>query len=190
MRSAVGRAERVYWLGLGAIFVGLSVLVVYAWVEVVNNPGLTLVDGYWIGRIPWTPAGIVLVLLGSTAAVLAGAALALIRGDWLRRLLVVPTVLAPLAWWATGLGLIPFPRFAGPDPVTFAYSLPETAALMLLLPSLVAGVLGLWPVPPDRRVLLAPVRDAEADQAAGAAGAARGARTAGAAGAAEGAEGR
>jgi hypothetical protein len=162
MASAIRRAERAYWLGLSSIGLGLSVLLVYAWIEVVNNPEISIVDGYWIGRVPWTPAGVVLVLAGSVVATLGGAVLAALRGDWLRRLLVVPGVLAPVAWWATALGLIPFPRFSPPDPVTLAYSLPETAAVMLILPALAAGILGMWPIPPDRRIVLSPVRDPDA----------------------------
>jgi hypothetical protein len=145
-------------MGLAAIGLGLSILLVYAWVEVVNTPGTSLVDGYWIGRVPWTPAGVVLVLAGSLAAVGTAAAIVMVRGDWVRRILVLPVAAVPVLWWATALGVVPFPRFQAPDPVTFAYSLPVTAALGLILPSLAAAALALVPIRPDSRFTMSPVR--------------------------------
>ena len=136
------------WLGTACIGLGLSTLLVYAWVEVVNNPGFSLADGYRIGRVPWTPLGVALVLAGNAVTVAAGAFAIIVHGDWLRRLLAIVVVLVPLAWWATAFGVIPFPRYRAPDPVTFAYSLPETAALMLILPALAMAVLRLAPIRP------------------------------------------
>ena len=136
------------WLALAAIGLGLSILLVYGWIEVMNNPGSSLVDGYWIGRVPWVPLGVVLVLAGSAVTVVAGAAAIASDGDWLRRLLAIVVVLVPAAWWATAMGVIPFPRYQAPDPVTFAYSLPETAALMLILPALAMAALRLAPIRP------------------------------------------
>jgi hypothetical protein len=160
MQTLAIRAELLIWIGLSAIGLGLSVLLVYAWVEVMNNPGHSLVDGYWIGRVPWTPLGIVLVLAGSTVAV-AGAAVAIgIRGDWLRRLLATVVVLVPAAWWAMAFGVIPLARYRALDPVTLAYSLPETAALMLILPALAMAVLRLAPIRPGP-VRLRPVHPDE-----------------------------
>jgi hypothetical protein len=136
------------WVGLAGIGLGLSILLVYAWVVVMNNPGSTLVDGYWIGRVPWTPLGVVLVLAGSSVAVTAGVVAILVHGDWLRRLLAMAVVLAPIGWWAKALGILPSARYQAPDPVTLAYSLPETAALMLILPALAMAALRLAPIRP------------------------------------------
>jgi hypothetical protein len=162
MVTVIRRAERLMWIGLAAIGLGLSVLLVYSWIEVINNPGLSLVDGYGIGRLPWIPIGISLVLGGGCAALAGGAAVIVVRGDWLRRILLVPIVLVPVAWWLTALGILAFPRFAGPDPVTFAYSLPETAAVALLLPCLAAAALAALPIGPDRRVRMRAVHAADA----------------------------
>jgi hypothetical protein len=64
-----------------------------------------------------------------------------VEGGWWRRILILPAWGAALIWWSVAMGLLPFPRFHGPDPVTFAYSLPVTASLLLLLPAVVlAGV--------------------------------------------------
>lgn len=159
MDALLRRADIVRWAGMACIGLGLALLIVLAWVEYLNNPGISLADGYWIGRVPWTPAGIVLVLAGSVAALLGGIAVVLILGDWLRRGLLIPIIIPPLAWWATALAFVPFPRFAGPDPVTFAYSLPQIASVALVVPALAVTALALTPMQPDRRVRLRRVHD-------------------------------
>ncbi|HSM38628.1 MAG TPA: hypothetical protein VK838_04780 [Candidatus Limnocylindrales bacterium] len=162
MSTFLRRSDLAVWVGLSGILVGASVLLVYAWVEYLNHPGISLADGYWIGRVPWTPAGVLLVLAGSTLALLAGTASVLARGDWVRWLLLLPVAAAPVLWWLLALGVLPFPRYQPVDPVTFAYSLPETAALLLILPSVAVAALAFIPIRPDRRVRLRPVhRDGE-----------------------------
>jgi hypothetical protein len=141
----VAGARRWARLALGLMVVGPSILLVYAWVEVLNHPGLTLVDGYWIGRVPWTPLGLVISLAGGVAGLLAGSLAIVIEGGWWRRALIVPALAAAAAWWLTALGALPFPRFHGPDPITFAYSLPSAAALLLLMPAALLAVLCLTP---------------------------------------------
>lgn len=160
MATFLRRADSVRWAGMASIGLGISILIGYAWIEYINNPGLSLIDGYWIGRVPWTPAGVVLVLAGSLLTLTAGAGIVLVLGDWMRRLLLIPIVIPPLAWWVTALGVIPFPRFTGPDPVTLAYSLPQAAAVALILPALAVTALALVPLQPDRSVRLRPVHDA------------------------------
>lgn len=125
--------------------VGPSILLVYAWVEVLNNPGFTLVDGYWIGRVPWTPLGVIIALAGAATGLLAGSVAIAIAGGWWRRALVVPAYAAAGLWWMTALGVLAFPRFHGPDPVTFAYSLPTTAVLLVLMPAALLAALCLTP---------------------------------------------
>jgi hypothetical protein len=134
-------ALRFAELSLALIVLGVSTLVVLASIEVLNHPGYTLVDGYWIGRLPWTAVGIVLLLTGSAGALLSGALAILVEGGWWRRALILPAWGAGALWWAVAMGLLPYPRFHGPDPVTFAYSAPTTAGLLLLLPGVIlAGV--------------------------------------------------
>lgn len=161
MSTFLRRSDLAVWVGLSGIGLGASALLVYAWVEFLNNPGITLVDGYWIGRVPWTPAGVVLVLAGSGLALLAGAASVLLRGDWVRWLLLLPVLAAPILWWLLALGVLPFPRYQPIDPVAFAYSLPEDAALLLILPSLAIALLAFIPIRPNRRLLFRRVHPAE-----------------------------
>ena len=56
--------------------------------------------------------------------------------------------------------VLPFPRFSGPDPVTLAYSLPQAAAVALVLPAVAVTMIALVPLQPDRSVRLRPVHDA------------------------------
>lgn len=135
-------------LALALLVVGPSVLLIYAWVEVLNHPGLSLVDGYWIGRLPWTAIGIVTSLAGGVLGLLAGSVAIAIEGGWWRRALLVPAFIAAALWWLTALGVIPYPRFTGPDPVAFAYDLPSTAALLVLMPAALLAVLALTPPQP------------------------------------------
>lgn len=125
--------------------VGPSILLVYAWVEVLNNPGFTLVDGYTIGRLPWTPLGLVIALGSGAAGLVAGSVAIALDGGWWRRLLIVPACAAGTLWWLTALGVLPFPRFHGPDPVAFAYALPATATLLVLMPAALLAALCLTP---------------------------------------------
>lgn len=140
-----GGAHQWARLALGLMVVGPSILLVYAWVEVLNNPGATLVDGYWIGRVPWTPLGLLIALTGAVAGLLAGAVAIAIEGGWWRRFLLVPSLAAAALWWLMALGAIPYPRFHGPDPVTFAYSLPTQTILLLLMPAALLAILCLTP---------------------------------------------
>lgn len=156
-------------ISLALLVLGPSILLVSAWVEVLNNPGLSLVDAYWIGREPWTSIGIVVSHAGGVGGLLAGSVAITIQGGWWRRIVVVPSFGAGLLWWSFALGVLPYPRFVGPDPVTFAYSLPATAALFVLMPAALLAVLCVtrrMPSVPRTRLRPVPARRA-ASPAAG-----------------------
>jgi len=149
-------------LALGLMVIGPSILLVYAWVEVLNHPGMTIVDGYWIGRLPWTPLGILITLAGAVLGLASGAIAIALEGGWWRRALIVPAVVASAAWWLTGLGVLPYPRFHGPDPVTFAYDLPVAATLLVLMPAALLATLCLTPRmegAPGTRLRRVPLRE-------------------------------
>lgn len=152
MTTFLARAERVFWVGLSAIGLGASLLLVYAWIEFLNNPGISLADAYRIGREPWSSSGIVLALGGSIAALLAGVAVVLLRGDWVRWLLLLPMVAASALWWAIALGMVPFAGYELIDPVGFAHGEPQTAAILLVVPLVAMAFLAFLPIQPDRRV--------------------------------------
>ena len=115
--------------------------------------GLSLVDAYWRGRVPWM--GIIegLVVGGPTAAVVPGGLAVLVRGGWWRRAALVPLVAVAGLWWFSVvvgarisggrcLGICP-PRVI--DPWAYAYSAPEAAFIFLILPSFAVAWLALAP---------------------------------------------
>ncbi len=163
--AIVRAALRVAWwgtiAGAGALVIGLLVFFVYAFSEVLTNPGASLVDGYWIGRLPWTGIGEGFTVLGATVAVVLGTISVWLGGNrWSRAVVLVPLALAALFWFAA---MLPFPGGAPcddcgaplPDPFAFAYSLPLLAILMLLLPALVVSVLALLSRPARGRLTIA-----------------------------------
>jgi hypothetical protein len=136
-------------LGLLASVAGLLVLVASATSEVLANPSLTLADGYWIGRLPWTAVGVDLAIIGATVAIVLGALTATLAGGLVRRVICAAAAAVAVGWWLFALQPSPGGAFCaacpppGPDPVTSAYSLPEAAVLLLLLPAAIVGVLAL-----------------------------------------------
>jgi hypothetical protein len=139
--------------GVVLAIVGIAVLFAQSAIEVLADPSISLGDAYWIGRLPWTPIGVGLAILGASLAVLAGTVTALTAGGLVRRGLAILALLIAGFWWlvvtvplvgiggaACGQQVCPPPTT---DPVTMAYSLPEQTAMWLLLPALVASLLGL-----------------------------------------------
>jgi hypothetical protein len=156
--SLVRWTRRGATVGLALMVIGPSILLVYAWVEVLNNPGVSLVDGYWIGRLPWIPLGIIVGLAGVGIGLISAGIAITIVGGWWRRALVVAAYVAAGVWWSTAAGWLPLPRFHGPDPVGLAYDLPVAAALLLLMPAALIAVIALTPRPPSApRTRLRPV---------------------------------
>jgi hypothetical protein len=156
------RSRTTATVGLALMALGLTGLLVAAWAEYVRTPSISFVDAYWVAREPWTSLGTWTVLAGSVIAVLVGAFVTFIDGSWIRRLLAIASLPLPTYWWMTALGLLPYPRFQGPDPLTFAYSLPETAAIAVLLPALVAAATALLPPRALAVSHMAPVHEEEA----------------------------
>jgi len=147
----VQRALRITrWIttgGLIATAAGIVVLFLSSLREVLTDPSLSLEDGYWIGRLPWTAVGVVLVVIGATVAVVAGTIAAWIAGGWVRRALTGVSSAIAAFWWLLvivwtpgGGGYCPGCSGLGFDPVTVAYSLPQGALLLLVAPAAVIGV--------------------------------------------------
>lgn len=131
-----------------ALLVGLTMLVAYSVAEAIANPGYSVVDGYWRGRLPWMGIIEATVVGGATATLITGLAIVLALGGWIRRLLSLPLLGLPALWWfaaylragiSGGYCLnCPPPAF---DPWAYAYSSPATAALGLVLPALAMAAL-------------------------------------------------
>lgn len=142
----------VWWVtlaGLSAAATGLVVLFAYSLSEVMADPSLSLVDGYWVGRLPWTALGVDLAVSGATVAVVFAALTVWLAGGAVPRAVGTLALGTAAFWWF--LAMIP-PRHAvpctacppvAPDPLAVAYSQPENTLLFLLLPAAVAGVVAL-----------------------------------------------
>jgi hypothetical protein len=147
--------------GCGATAIGFVVLFGYALSEVLANPGISLVDGYWTGRLPWTAIGVDLVVIGSTVAVLFGTASSWLARGAVRRLVSLAPLVVAAAWWlyasiqssiegapcmilqlgtpnADGTVSCGQPPF---DPFAVAYSVPAEAILLLVLPASISAVI-------------------------------------------------
>jgi hypothetical protein len=137
-------------LAVAALVAGMAMLLAYSVVEAIANPGYSLADGYWIGRLPWM--GIIegLIVSGASSSILIGAATVLALGGWLRRLVVLLPLAAAGLWWflawaRAGISGGPCVNCPAPpfDPWAYAYSAPELALQMLILPAVVIAVLAL-----------------------------------------------
>jgi hypothetical protein len=136
-------------IGLLAAAAGLVILFAQAMSEVLAEPRLSLVDGYWIGRLPWTSVGVDLAVIGATIAVVFGTVTAWLAEGLIRRVVSGLALAVAAFWWF--LAMLPPPQGAfcascpppGSDPMTMAYSRPETVVLFLLLPAAIAGAVAL-----------------------------------------------
>lgn len=126
-----------------AAVAGLAIVFGQSLSDTLANPGWSLSDGYWRGRLPWMAVGVGLAIIGATVAAVFGALTAWLTGGGVRRMVSAVALLVAGFWWF--VAMVPPPQGAycetcpppGPDPLTMAYSVPEAAGLLLLLPSLV-----------------------------------------------------
>ena len=164
MLPAVARVLRSAWwataVGLLVSAAGLVVLFAQAQSEVLADPGLSLVDGYWIGRLPWTAVGVDLTIIGATIAVVFGTLTAWLAGGLIRRVVTALALAVAAFWWF--LAMLPPPQGGfcascpapGPEPITMAYSQPQNAAIFLRHPAAIAGAVALS-APRSRRSAIA-----------------------------------
>jgi hypothetical protein len=141
-------------VAFAAAVLGLVVLVIQAASEVLADPSLSLADGYWIGRLPWTSLGVGLAVAGATTTTLLGYVVVMTQGGLTRRVLGAIAVVPTAFWWTVELlqmqgvsGACPAGSCIRPwiDPITFAYSQPELAVVCLILPAVAIAALAMAP---------------------------------------------
>ena len=133
------------------LLAGFVVLGVYCVAEAASNPGLSVIDAYWRGRLPWMGIAETLIVSGATVCAVVGAGTVLLRGGWQRRVMVILALWPIALWWFFGIVGLPgggvcFPAPCAPrpiDPWAVAYSAPETAVLFLILPAVFIATLAL-----------------------------------------------
>ena len=131
--------------------IGFAWLFAYVVAEALLGDGNgSLVDGYWIGRLPWMGVAETLIVVGATACAIAGTASVFVEGGWVRRIAVVPMALVIALWWLLAI-LMSTVRAVlcndcappTPDPWAYAYSAPQTTLLLLIAPSIAIALLAL-----------------------------------------------
>ena len=148
----VERAARWITLGgLAACVAGVVVLFVTSLIEVTSGTAQSIEDGYWLGRLRGSAVGVDLAVVGATITVVAGTVSTWLAGGWMKRILATTGLSIAAFWWAVALlsagsgASCPTCVPGGPDPMTFAYSLPAQTGLLLLVPALVVGLVALAP---------------------------------------------
>jgi hypothetical protein len=143
-------AIRMTALAAVVLVVGAAILFVAAVIELATGQqGMNLVDAYWVGRLPWTPIGVGMVLYGATATVVVGSVASWLTPGWLQRLVCLGALLSTAFWWATS----PIIRYTGGccgpppayDPITIAYSDPKSALVLVVVPALIVAAVMLLP---------------------------------------------
>ena len=148
--DTVVAARRLTGLCAAVLAAGLVMALAYSAAEAVANLGYSLVDGYWIGALPWMGIIEALVVVGATATIVAGTAAVAIRGGWARRALALALAAIAGLWWLwawMGAGIsgalctdCPARAF---DPWAYAYSSPLLTLQMLILPAVAIALLAL-----------------------------------------------
>jgi hypothetical protein len=149
MRAAVATwARRASVIGLALEALGGLAILVASWQGMGLAPGLTLIDGYWVGREPFMGIGTWLLGIGATLTVLAATTAVLAsRRLALVRLLALPPLGAAAYWWVGAVIFFMVPRsrtgteVSAPDLATAIYSQPDFALLLLVVPSAVLAAL-------------------------------------------------
>jgi hypothetical protein len=153
--TAATLAWRLAIVGLLLVGAGLSSVLVASIQGMQLQEGLTLVDGYWIGLLPWIEVGAWLIPIGGVLAFVgAVAAIWLGRGGWVRRLATLPAVAVAL-FWVLLIAIETAPRhgpdgsIAHSDVATAVYSSPQNTMVFLLLPTAYVVMLA-WASPRRR----------------------------------------
>ena len=89
--------------GLLAATAGLVLLFMNAAAEVSTGQSQSLMDGYWMGRLPWTAIGIDLAVIGSTIAIVAGTIATWLAGGIIRRIASAVVLAMAAFWWFVAL---------------------------------------------------------------------------------------
>jgi hypothetical protein len=151
MKSGPGTmAIRGTAFSAGIMLAGAAILLVAAVVELTTGqPGMNIVDAYWVGRLPWTSIGVGMVLCGATATTVVGSVASWLTPGWLQRLVSLGALLSTAFWWA----ISPIIRYTGGccgpppayDPITIAYSDPKSALVLVVVPALIVAAIALLP---------------------------------------------
>ncbi len=135
-------AWRFALLGTLVVVTGFAAIVAASIQGLALVPGGSILDGYWVGLLPWMEVGAWLVPLGGLAATVGGlAAIWLGRSGLLLRLATLPALVVVLFWiLLAALGMAPHSAIpdvppSGSSLATVVYSSPANTVLFLLIPA-------------------------------------------------------
>jgi hypothetical protein len=134
-------AWRLALVGLLVVAAGFAAVLVASIQGMQLQEGTSLVDGYWVGLLPWIAIGTWLIPIGGVVAC-AGAVTAvwLGPGGWLPGLSTVPAV-AVVTFWGLLMAIATAPRNAVDGTISQSnvadavYSSPGDTVVFLLLPT-------------------------------------------------------
>ncbi len=144
-----GFAWRFALLGALVVVGGFAAIIAASIQGLALVPGGSILDGYWVGLLPWMEVGTWLVPLGGLAATI-GALVAIWFGrpGLLARIATLPALVVVLFWVL--LVVIEMAPHTGPSPnssttssslATVVYSSPANTILFLLVPAAVVVLL-------------------------------------------------
>lgn len=146
--TAASTAWRLAIAGLLLIAVGFAAVLVASFQGMQLQDGLSLIDGYWVGLLPWIEVGTWLIPIGGVLAMVgAGAAVWLRPSGWPLRLATLPAI-AVGVFWVLLVAIETAPRNAMDGSIsqtsvaTAVYSNPANTVVFLLLPAAFVMVLG------------------------------------------------
>jgi len=149
LRDAAAVCWRLTLVGVVIVGLGFAAILAASVQGLALVPGGSIVDGYWVGLLPWIDVGSWLVPIGGVVATVVGvASIWLGRAPMVVRLATVPAILVVLFWGL--LILIGMAPHQGPVPdssatslslATVVYSSPANTILFLLVPAAVVVLL-------------------------------------------------
>jgi hypothetical protein len=146
--TAATVAWRLAIAGLLVVAAGLAAILVASVQGMQLQEGLSLVDGYWVGLLPWIEVGTWLVPIGAVVAFTGAVAAIWLGGrDWAVRLATLPAIAVAL-FWVLLIAIETVPRNAVDGSIsqasvaTAVYSNPANTVAFLLLPTAFVAALG------------------------------------------------
>jgi hypothetical protein len=148
VRDVAGLAWRFAILGALVVVAGLAAIVAASIQGLALVPGGSILDGYWVGLLPWMDVGSWLVPLGGLAATVGGlTAIWLGRSGLLLRVATLPALVVVLFWiLLAAIGMAPHSAIPDVPPstsslATVVYSSPANTVLFLLIPAALVVIL-------------------------------------------------
>jgi hypothetical protein len=149
MRDAAAVFWRLTLVGVVVVGLGLAAILAASLQGQTLVPGGSIVDGYWVGLLPWINVGSWLVPIGGVVATVVGvASIWLGRAPIVARIATLPLIIVVLFWvllvvieMAPRNGPVPDSSMTSSDLATVVYSSPANTIFFLLVPAAVVVLL-------------------------------------------------